>query len=314
MVQITVSAARRTPLASTLPTILDLPSTATVADLKTALAAKYPKLYVSRQKLSLKDDTSKKALNDDATLQDANVAEGTEIIVKDLGPQISWRTVFLVEYDGQAGPLIIHPLLYHYPKIFYGGNIQHSTLQRYVYGMVIVHFVKRELETLFVHRFSHATMPAFNIFKNSAHYWFLSGVLLAWSIYSPWYGALSPSVRNSAAGNPTFLSMSVLLWAIAELSNLKTHLTLRSLRPAGSRKLGIPKGYGFGLVSCPNYFFECMGWLIIAGMTGSWAAWLFLAVSGTQMALWALKKHKNYKKVFGPEYPRGRKAMIPFIL
>lgn len=93
-----------------------------------------------------------------------------------------------------------------------------------------------------------------------------------------------------------------------------------------------------------------MGWLVIAGMTGSWAgasfllllpllrilrsanfltalgvltrtltrssltAWLFLAVSGTQMALWALKKHRNYKKVFGAEYPRGRKAMIPFIL
>lgn len=30
------------------------------------------------------------------------------------------------------------------------------------------------------------------------------------------------------------------------------------------------------------------------------------------MALWAIKKHKNYKKVFGKEYPR-RKVMIPFI-
>lgn len=44
MVKVTVSAAKRTPLASTLPTHLELSESATVADLKTALAAKYPKV------------------------------------------------------------------------------------------------------------------------------------------------------------------------------------------------------------------------------------------------------------------------------
>jgi very-long-chain enoyl-CoA reductase len=29
---------------------------------------------------------------------------------------------------------------------------------------------------------------------------------------------------------------------------------------------------------------------------------------------WAIKKHKRYKKDFGDKYPRGRKAMIPFII
>ena len=46
----------------------------------------------------------------------------------------------------------------------------------------------------------------------------------------------------------------------------------------------------------------------------SWvSAWLFLAVSTYQMVVWAVKKHRNYKKEFGKEYPRGRKAMFPFI-
>jgi very-long-chain enoyl-CoA reductase len=32
------------------------------------------------------------------------------------------------------------------------------------------------------------------------------------------------------------------------------------------------------------------------------------------MTQWALKKHNNYKREFGKEYPRGRKALFPFIL
>lgn len=42
-------------------------------------------------------------------------------------------------------------------------------------------------------------------------------------------------------------------------------------------------------------------------------AWLFWAVSTAQMMAWAGKKQRAYKKEFGKEYPRQRKAMIPFL-
>ena len=42
-------------------------------------------------------------------------------------------------------------------------------------------------------------------------------------------------------------------------------------------------------------------------------AWFFTAVSTVQMLIWAQKKHKAYKREFGKEFPRGRKAMIPFL-
>lgn len=60
------------------------------------------KLYPSRQKLSIKGD--KKALADDT-----NLTDGMEVTIKDLGPQISWRTVFIVEYVSFL-PVVQYPL------------------------------------------------------------------------------------------------------------------------------------------------------------------------------------------------------------
>lgn len=42
-------------------------------------------------------------------------------------------------------------------------------------------------------------------------------------------------------------------------------------------------------------------------------AGLFAAAGFYQMAVWAIGKHRNYKKEF-QEYPKGRKAILPFIL
>ncbi|KAI9269943.1 3-oxo-5-alpha-steroid 4-dehydrogenase-domain-containing protein [Sporodiniella umbellata] len=283
------------------PLSLEVEEDAKVSVVSAHIFRQFPRYTVDRQRLTTED---KKVLDADKTLSQEGIKHNGVIYFKDLGPQIGWRTVFLIEY---GGPLLIHPLFYYLSKFIYGSSFVHSKMQTVTYFMVMAHFFKRELETLFVHRFSHGTMPFFNVFKNSAHYWLLSGVNLAFWVYGPWFSqGKAASIRNDV-----WLYGSVAVFAWAEISNFFTHMTLRNLRPAGTRVRAIPYGYGFDLVSCPNYFFEFIAWTSVCFLTTSWSAFLFNAVATGQMYIWAVKKHKGYRKEF-KDYPR-RRAMFPFI-
>lgn len=45
----------------------------------------------------------------------------------------------------QIGPLIVHPLIYNFPHIFYGGLVQHSLLQKYVSKSSVLPFPNMQL-------------------------------------------------------------------------------------------------------------------------------------------------------------------------
>ena len=203
--------------------------------------------------------------------------------------------------------MIIHPLFYFFRQYIYkNAPAQPSTLQTLSCVLITLHFLKRELETIFVHRFSNATMPAFNIFKNSAHYWLLSGVLIAYFTYSPTSITARPS-------NPAIVYPALALYAIGELGNLNTHLVLRSLRTAGGKERGVPKGLAFDWVTCPNYLFESIAWVAILMVNQSWSTAVFIAVAVGQMGVWAKKKENRYRKELGAKYQKKKFAMIPGI-
>ncbi|KAK9324114.1 3-oxo-5-alpha-steroid 4-dehydrogenase-domain-containing protein [Lipomyces orientalis] len=296
---VTVNLRTKSPKAKIfkLPSTLDVDTKGTVKDL-TAAISKATQLGSERIRLTLIDNT---LLVPGTSLDKYDLQDNSIVYVKDLGYQIGWQTVFYVEY---GGPLFIHLLFYYLQEPIYGKTFVHSATQKAVFYMVMLHFLKRELETMFVHRFSNDTMPLLNIFKNSGHYWVLSGFSLAYFCYGP----------TPRPDLPGYLFYGLIaFWAYSEISNFITHLILSSLRPKGTRVRKIPYGYGFNLVSCPNYFFEACAWLAVALLTRSWTATLFLIVSTVTMFLWSLKKEAQYKKEFGSKYPKNRKAMFPYI-
>ncbi|PHH90603.1 hypothetical protein CDD83_3162 [Cordyceps sp. RAO-2017] len=289
-----------------LPPSIDLPPEATVEEAKRVVARAAG--IADHNRVGLFDPATKKTLKDRrARLADeAGVASAGEVLVKDLGPQVAWRTVFVVEY---LGPILIHAgAVAARPWLFAGAaDAPMSPTQWLSFAMIVGHFVKRELETLFVHRFSASTMPAFNLVKNSAFYWALSGLLCACSIYGP-------RSRAAAARLPALDALGAALFLFGEAGNALVHLYLASLRSAGGTERRIPAGYGFSLVTSPNYMYEILSWLGVILVSRDWAVALFIAIGAAQMYVWACGKERAYRKEFGDKYKKKRYVILPGLL
>lgn len=115
---------------------------------------------------------------------------------------------------------------------------------------------------MFVHRFSHGTMPLRNLFKNCSYYW-LFAMYVAYHVNHPLF--TPPPILQSMIGGAMFL--------FCQLGNLSIHIALRNLRPAGTTVRRIPKPTGnpftvlFNFVSCPNYTYEIGTWIGFTIMT-----------------------------------------------
>ena len=146
--------------------------------------------------------------------------------------------------------------------------------------------------------------------QNCSYYW-------GFAFYIAYY------VNHPLYTEPYFGKMQVYLglvgFILAELGNFSIHLALRNLRPAGTRERKIPQPTGnpftlmFNFVSCPNYYYETLSWIFFTIMIQCLPAGLFTVAGFYQMAVWALGKHRNYKKEFA-KYPKNRKAIVPFLL
>jgi len=286
-------------------TEIDLPDNATVKDLKRKYAAVSKK---SIHQISFKKENGDKVIRLDNDSKEISSYEGlgSPIVVnfKDLGPQIGYRTVFLVEY---FGPMLFVALYYLRPAFLYGADAASKPYNWVAQAAIIawmIHFLKREFETIFIHKFSRPTMPLFNIFKNCGYYWTF-GAVIGYPLCSPGY--VPPSE------NLVYIGLAI--FALSELGNLIIHIMLSNMRPKeGSQDRNIPTGFLFDYVACPNYTFEILAWVGFSIMTQIPFAYLFTLVGFLQMRDWAMKKHKGYKKDFGDAYTKlRRRAIIPFL-
>lgn len=175
-----------------------------------------------------------------------------------------------------------------------------------VAGMVSLHFGKRCLETLFVHRYS-GVMNLVSALMICSLY-----TVVAWMVGE--VAASEVGKDGTALPQPSLqMAIGLALWVVGVGGNFWHHRILANLRKPGETGYKLPKGGLFGLVATPHYLMEVVGWwgfvLVLGHASDAVIAW-------TMMLYLAGRSHntlKWYRERLGDEVPAGWKRMIPFV-
>jgi len=206
-----------------------------------------------------------------------------------------------------------------------------STPQIILAGLFLIHYLNRAI-------FSPLRTPS----RSKSHI----SVVLSGVTFNLANGALMGTYLTSsvataflagALSRPSFWA-GILLWATGFAGNILHDEVLLNIRrnanakgkrnenQVGKEHYAIPRGYLYRYISYPNYFCEWAEWLGYALAAASFPTliplsatvqtiqppWLFLWSEIFFMSSRAYKGHRWYLKTF-PEYPRERKAVVPFI-
>jgi protein-S-isoprenylcysteine O-methyltransferase Ste14 len=167
--------------------------------------------------------------------------------------------------------------------------------------LVLLHFLKRDLEVLLLHKYSGETV--LNVAQIIGTSYFITATMLCIASNT------EISILDSKLG------MS--LFGIGSLGNLYHHYLLTLLRGDGktnTKKYQAPKHGLFEYVASPHYFFELLAWLGIAIVSQQLTAYLNLVSMTLYLCARSYKSNEwNRKKFDEKEWPSSRKNLIPFL-
>lgn len=168
-----------------------------------------------------------------------------------------------------------------------------------------LHYVNRSLIFPFRTRTKGKQMPAliavfaifFNLMNGSLNgYWFAN--------FADYSVEWLYSVR---------FILGFVIFSFGVITNYFSDRILLRLRKSNSNGYQIPYGGLFRYVSCPNFFGEILEWTGFAIMAWSPAALAFALWTFFNLLPRAIDHHKFYRREF-PDYPKERKALIPYLL
>lgn len=111
------------------------------------------------------------------------------------------------------------------------------------------------------------------------------------------------------------LPVGVAVWTLGLYINYDADHILRNLRQPGETGYKIPRGGMFDYVSGANFFGEIIEWLGFAlAMGGALPGVTFAFATAANIGPRAITHHQWYLQKFKGEYPKERKALIPFLL
>jgi very-long-chain enoyl-CoA reductase len=170
-----------------------------------------------------------------------------------------------------------------------------------VAAMLAIHFVKRVLETLFVHKYSGSVALEDSV-PISTSYTAQTFFLIYAQLLSAGMTVPFPQLRW----------LGIALFAIGIAGNGYHHWMLANLRKDGIKKYIVPTGGLFGVFVCPHYIFEITDFVGIAlvsqtffGWCLAWFVLCYLTGRSFSTKQWYMKKVEGF--------PENRSVLIPGI-
>lgn len=211
-----------------------------------------------------------------------------------------------IEMEARTGWIIQElPSVVVFAVVFIIGELRFETLPWVFFIMWQVHYVHRTL--IYPLRISNR--------KNTN----LTTVILAMIfttlnsyINARWLTHFSAGYDITWLYDPRFI-IGTVLFVAGFIANRHSDHILRKLRKPGEQDYKIPHGGLFKYVSAPNYLGEIVEWFGWAIATWSLPGLCFAVFTLANLAPRAYSHHKWYLKNF-PDYPKDRKALLPFII
>ncbi|GAA0174044.1 dehydrogenase [Lithospermum erythrorhizon] len=170
-----------------------------------------------------------------------------------------------------------------------------------VRGALTIHFLKRVLEVLFVHKYSASIDVEDTIIISLSYFSMTATTIYAQTLTK---GLQEPS--------PNLMYPGIAIFVVGIGGNMYHHYLLSTLRSGGEKEYKIPKGGLFNLVICPHYLFEIVGFIGITCIAQTTYAFSFTCGTILYLMGRSYSTRDWYRSKF-EDFPKNVKALIPFI-
>jgi 3-oxo-5-alpha-steroid 4-dehydrogenase 1 len=215
---------------------------------------------------------------------------------KGWGPTIPARLGWLVMES---------PAAWFFALVYFQGPNALSPVPLVFLAMWQLHYLYRAFLFPFLIRAEGRRMPAS-----------VAGMAILFNLLNNWVNARQVSALGDYPtgwlSSPRFL-LGCALFLSGLALNVTSDRALRNLRAPGETGYKVPRGGAFEYVTAPNYLGEIVEWTGWAIATWSPAGLAFAVYTFANLAPRAITHHRWYRERF-PDYPRGRKAFLPFLL
>ncbi|XP_038078848.1 3-oxo-5-alpha-steroid 4-dehydrogenase 1-like [Patiria miniata] len=181
---------------------------------------------------------------------------------------------------------------------------QRGFINNFLISLMIIHYFQRTFVFTFLIRGGKPTtfLAFFLAFVFCITNGYLQGrYLTQYAVY-----------QHNWLRDPRFI-IGVILFFTGMAINIQSDSILRNLRKPGETGYKIPKGGMFEYISGANFFGEVVEWTGFALACWSLPSLAFLVFTASNIGPRAYRHHWYYQQKFD-DYPKTRKAFIPFLL